>query len=126
TYTVRRGDVLSVIAQRIYGKSALWRLIYEENRDTLDSPEDLREGQVLRIPPSPAEAAPPPPIPGAPGEGRIHVVQDGEYLSTIAQRYYGNARPSTLQMLYEANRDRMRSPDDLDAGTRLLIPELPR
>ncbi|MEO0482735.1 MAG: LysM peptidoglycan-binding domain-containing protein [Planctomycetota bacterium] len=54
-YVVRRGDTLSAIASRIYGSSAAAERIYEANRDQLASPDDVRVGQTLRLPPKPAE-----------------------------------------------------------------------
>lgn len=53
-YTVQSGDSLSLIARREYGKSSLWPVIFEANRDVLTSPSLLRVGQVLKIPPAPA------------------------------------------------------------------------
>lgn len=51
TYRVERGDTLSRIAARFYNDSGAWNRIYEANRDTLPTPNSLREGQTLRIPP---------------------------------------------------------------------------
>lgn len=53
TYTVQPGDTLSLIARQVYGKSHLWRIIFEANRDTLSDPGLIRPGQVLTIPPQP-------------------------------------------------------------------------
>ena len=53
TYTVQPGDTLWVIARQIYGQGALWRIIFEANRDTLSDPGRLSPGQVLKIPPKP-------------------------------------------------------------------------
>ncbi len=50
TYTVRAGDTLSAIAGRTLGNQADWDVIYEANRKTLKSPNDLRVGMVLTIP----------------------------------------------------------------------------
>lgn len=50
TYTVERGDTLSHIAQRFYGRASGWNRIFEANRDQLDDPDLIRPGQVLRIP----------------------------------------------------------------------------
>ncbi len=49
-YTVEKGDTLSAIAQRFYGKASRWHAIFEANRDQLDDPDRIRPGQVLRIP----------------------------------------------------------------------------
>jgi N-acetyl-anhydromuramyl-L-alanine amidase AmpD/LysM repeat protein len=53
TYTVQPGDTLSSIAKQMYGKSSLWPLIFEANRQTLSDPRLIRPGQVLIIPPDP-------------------------------------------------------------------------
>ncbi len=54
TYTVRENDRLWTIAERHYdGMGVHWRRIFEANRDQLDSPDDLRPGMELVIPPKP-------------------------------------------------------------------------
>ncbi len=53
---------------------------------------------------------------------RIHVVRSGENLSSIAKKVYGKA--SLYTVIYEANRDTLRSPDDLKLGQRLIIPSV--
>lgn len=55
-YTVQRGDTLSGIAQRFYGSQRFIDFLYEANRDRLRNKDDLRLGQVLRVPPKPADA----------------------------------------------------------------------
>jgi nucleoid-associated protein YgaU len=50
TYTVRKGDTLSAIAQHHYGKASHWHAIFEANRDQLDDPDLIRPGQVLKLP----------------------------------------------------------------------------
>jgi len=49
-YTVDYGDTLSTISTKVYGTSARWHEIFEENQDTLSSPHSLRVGQILRVP----------------------------------------------------------------------------
>jgi LysM repeat protein len=51
---------------------------------------------------------------------RVHHVQPGETLFDIAKRYYGNGEYYTT--IYEANRDKMRSPNTVNVGVRLVIP----
>ena len=53
-YVVRRGETLIGIARRLYGDSAMYVKIFEANRDQLRSPESVREGIRLRLPPPPA------------------------------------------------------------------------
>jgi nucleoid-associated protein YgaU len=50
TYTVEKGDTLSEIAQKFYGKSSEYRRIFEANRDQLSDPDKIRPGQVLKVP----------------------------------------------------------------------------
>ncbi len=52
TYTVQRGDTLSSIAGKMYNDPRKWRRIYEANTASMSSPENLRLGQTLIIPPS--------------------------------------------------------------------------
>lgn len=51
TYKVRQGDTLSGISYRFLGSSARFNEIFEANRVLLRSPDDLRPGMTLRIPP---------------------------------------------------------------------------
>lgn len=49
TITIRRGDTLSAIAERIYGNSSLWKQLAEYNG--IRDPEKLRVGQIIEVPP---------------------------------------------------------------------------
>lgn len=50
TYTVQKGDTLSHIAQKHYGKASRWHAIFEANRDQIDNPDLIHPGQVLKLP----------------------------------------------------------------------------
>ena len=53
-YRVARGDTLTGIAKRLYGKASMWRVIRDANRDKVNSEgTNIRPGMVLRIPPAP-------------------------------------------------------------------------
>ena len=54
THTVLRGENLFDIAVKYYCDSAMYVRIFEYNRDQLSSPESLRVGMVLRLPPAPS------------------------------------------------------------------------
>ncbi|MGF1552087.1 MAG: LysM peptidoglycan-binding domain-containing protein [Paracoccaceae bacterium] len=51
---------------------------------------------------------------------RRHTVVAGESLAALALRYYGEA--SAYPRIFEANRDRLGSPDRIQVGQRLVIP----
>lgn len=50
TYTVKRGDTLSRISQKMYGEASQWRKIYQANRDRIPNQNALKLGVELVIP----------------------------------------------------------------------------
>lgn len=148
TYTVQTGDTsLAVIARRTLGDPRYAEAIARAN--PLVSPAKLIPGRtVLRIPvdpeniqgrvvqvevprealaegtdkPEPGHRAAlvPPPGGSGPTSERTHVVQAGETLSGIAHQYYSS--PGAYLRLYDANKDRLKSPDALKVGMTLRIP----
>jgi nucleoid-associated protein YgaU len=52
----------------------------------------------------------------------VHSVRKGETLSSIAKMYYGD--PNAYVVIFEANVDRLISPDLIFPGEQLLIPTL--
>lgn len=55
------------------------------------------------------------------GKGRTHTVVDGETLSSIAGKYLGSQ--ARYQEVFQANRDQLKSPNDLKIGMKLSIPD---
>ncbi|QOJ01474.1 MAG: LysM peptidoglycan-binding domain-containing protein [Phycisphaeraceae bacterium] len=53
-YVVESGDSLSRVSQKVYGTTRHADAIFEANRATLSSPDRVKVGQRLRIPPKPA------------------------------------------------------------------------
>ena len=51
SYTVKAGDTLSMIAEKVYGDAAAFEKIFEANKDVLKSADDIKVGQELKIPP---------------------------------------------------------------------------
>ena len=49
-YTVVKGDTLSAIAQKFYGKASAWKRIQEANADLLKGKDLIRPGMKLQIP----------------------------------------------------------------------------
>jgi nucleoid-associated protein YgaU len=50
TYTVKKGDTLSRIAKEFMGDSNAYMDIFNANRDQLTDPDEIKPGQVLKIP----------------------------------------------------------------------------
>ena len=146
TYRVREGDTLRSIARRAYGSEyeEQYRRIYAANRDRLRSEGTVYPGQVLVIPPLPAqtqrttteddrryremtldEAEEHFDVTEGGSESRSaqrYVVRSGDTLSSIARRFMGNDRPETVRRLYEANRGWIADPDSVPVGVALVIP----
>jgi nucleoid-associated protein YgaU len=59
----------------------------------------------------------------APGDARCHTVREGETLYSLARHYYGSQ--DKAQYLFQANRNKLTSPESLEPGTELVIPDLP-
>ena|SRR5687767_15095590 len=50
THKVEKGETLSAIAKKYYGKASEYNKIFEANRDQLKDPDKIQVGQTLRIP----------------------------------------------------------------------------
>lgn len=124
-YTVQAGDNFDRISQRVYGTTRHGLAIARAN--PLLDPRRLRVGQVIRVPvdPSNIQGIPVGEPPPAPAETRVieYTVKRGDTLSGIATSFYGSAR--YVDFLFDANRDRLRSRDDLRLGQVLRVPPLP-
>ncbi len=60
---------------------------------------------------------------------KIYVVQDGDVLATVAKKAYGpeeGNRLVNINRIFEANRDKLKSPDEIVVGQKLVIPPLPK
>lgn len=132
-YTVKTGDTLSRIASRQYGSSAkrVIDAIFDANRATMSSPNDLRSGATIDLPA----------IDGLePGDGQVtrgnppqktevvenqpqyrwYQIRKGDRYSTIAQKQLGSA--GRWKELAELNRDIFPDPAKIRFGVRIRIP----
>lgn len=60
---------------------------------------------------------------------KIYVVQDGDVLAAVAKKAYGPEEGNKLanvQRIFEANRNALKSPDEIFVGQKLIIPPLPQ
>lgn len=57
-----------------------------------------------------------------PGEvpGRVHIVERGDTLYSLAMRYYGSGQQ--YNRILVANRNRLKDPRNLPVGMKLIIP----
>ncbi|HEX5008870.1 MAG TPA: LysM peptidoglycan-binding domain-containing protein [Planctomycetota bacterium] len=128
TYVIRDGDTLADIAQKQLGKSSRWNELVKLNPG-LD-PKHLKIGQTIRlsgsspavldkpVAPAPTASAPVAKI-DATGSRR-HTVVSGDTLGAIAKKYLGSI--TKADAIYQANRDVLKSADDLKIGQVLRIP----
>jgi len=58
---------------------------------------------------------------GASRESRTYIVQSGDTLSKIAKQYYGDS--NRYMDIFNANTDKLSSPDKIQIGQELVIPE---
>ena len=80
------------------------------------------ENTINRIRVKEAPAAKPVPSPApTPDEVTPYVVQSGDTLSALAQRFYGKA--SLYMKIFEANRDILSDPNLIKVGQKLKIPK---
>ncbi len=49
-YVIKKGDTLSHIAQRYYGKASRWKDLFEANREVILDPDKIFPGQKIRVP----------------------------------------------------------------------------
>ena len=58
---------------------------------------------------------------------KIYVVNEGDSLAVIAQKFYGSQQDSeriNITRIFDANRKLLKSPDEIYVGQRLIIPPL--
>lgn len=86
------------------------------------SAQPTPEAQPSSSTQSAPEAQPAPKAQPSPAPNRkTYTVQDGDTLSGIAQRAYGNA--SAWPKIFEANQNVLGNPDVIFPGTEIVLPE---
>lgn len=115
-YLVRPGDDLWSVAEHLLGQGSRWRLLAEANPGLLANPTvDLAPGLRLVVPE----------LPDGPSaaKARVVTVERGDTLSALAQEHLGAA--GRWPRIYRANADRIKDPDLIDIGWKLVIPADP-
>lgn len=134
-YTVKEGDTLFIIAENYYKDGEKFTEIAKANN--LEDPNQLETGKVLEIPKlgetKVAEASSQPTasveealgtgggnttIWGPKIEGNKYTIVEGDWLSTISARAYGDI--FAYERIAKANN--IQNPDQIEPGTVLTIP----
>ncbi|SDT41456.1 Nucleoid-associated protein YgaU, contains BON and LysM domains [Friedmanniella luteola] len=114
-HEVQRGDDLWTLAERYYGQGRDWRRIAAANPDRLTGgPDRLEVGWRLQVPGAL------PVVTAAAGTPETVTVRAGDTLSALAEQELGDDR--RWPELFDANRAVLDDPDELDVGTRLVLP----
>lgn len=98
-------------------------LIEEVSIESLNSSEPVKSNQVndTKEQPAPKVEAKPEPKADSSSEPVYDTVTSKNYLATMARKYYGADRYWVY--IYEANKDKLRHPDRIAPGTKVLIPD---
>lgn len=103
-----KAQIVEEISQRVEAENVI-------NRIALIQPEPVVQA-VANVPAEdPAQAAA-----SASSEPDIYVVQPGDTLGALAQRFYGKA--GLYMRIFEANRDILSDPNLIKVGQKLRIP----
>ncbi|MEO6709416.1 MAG: LysM peptidoglycan-binding domain-containing protein [Planctomycetota bacterium] len=113
-YTWKQGDSFAALAQHFYGSKEKVSRLQKANEGRAEA--SLKVDDVLWIPISETSKAV-----STADTGKLYVVKSGDALSKISQEFYGTSKK--WQKILDANRDILSSPEKLQPGMRLRIPE---
>ncbi len=147
TYVVQAKDNFWSISRKKYGTARYFQLLAELNKDVAPDPQQLQPGMKIVTPSQQFLEAHHSEIvagrttarlvsaegndtrDGHAAQGEFFVDEDGqpryrvgahETLSEVAQRHLGRA--ARWIQIFELNRDKLSSPNDLQVGTELVLP----
>lgn len=124
SHTVSQGESLWLIAEKYFQSGYNWVDIAQKNN--LQNPNLLSQGQKLEIPEAEPKEITIAELPatgaffGDPITGDNYTVQEGDSLSKIAQRAYGDLY--RWPEIWGNNRDKISSPNLIFPGQELKIP----
>ena len=116
---VKPGDTLSDLASKHLGSAGKWRELMDANKDKLSAPESLAVGMKLRVPGSLAATTNTGNNSSSRGS-KTYTVRPNDNLTKIAERTLGDG--DKWQDIFAANKDSLKSPDQLVVGQELKIP----
>lgn len=97
-------------------KNEIWNQIKAVDSSYSDLTCDLQVDPSLAPQKAQAAAA----AASAGSSPQTYTVQPGDTLSKIAKQFYGNA--NDYNRIFEANRDKLKNPDQIQAGQQLVVP----
>jgi nucleoid-associated protein YgaU len=96
-------------------KNEVWNQIKAADPSYSDLTADITVDSSLPQPQTQAAAAS-----AGGGSARTYTVKSGDTLSKIAKEFYGDA--NAYNRIFEANHDKLTSPDKIQVGQQLTIP----
>ncbi len=135
-HIVMKDEVMETIARHYLGSIDDWRIIAKANPRV--DPQKLKPGMTLRIPKDKSNiqgvvegkesrlgVLETPRLDDSQGDASVieYVVQPGDSLSRISQRFYGTSRHA--KFIFESNRNILRTLDDISIGQLLRLPPIP-
>lgn len=128
TIEIMPGDTLSQLASKHLGTATRWQELLDANKDQLSDPQSLRVGMKLKLPGGSAPSQAANTISNTTSNttarpsnsGKTYTVRPGDNLTQIAEKTLRDG--DKWKLIFEANRDKLKSPDRLVVGQELKIP----
>ena len=105
---------ISGVAPSVEAKNRVWDQIKLVDPTFSDLTADIRVEEAPRTQTAGAAAG------GGQQDVQTYIVQPGDTLSKISQRFYGAA--NQYMKIFEANRDKLTDPNQIKPGQKLTIP----
>ena len=88
TTLVLKGEDIYDVARRLFGDESLWTLVWQFNRDQLGSPDDLKPGMRLKVPPYSLSGKPSDPTsPGAKTDAKLDTAAKAGGITTRSPQF---------------------------------------
>ena len=130
SYKVVKDDWLSKVSQQVYGDAHVWSRIYDMNRNKVSHPDRIKIGEKLKIPIVDAKSR----SFAKNYQAKLEYeqkskqkktqtiaikIKKGETLSSLAEKHLGSA--SKWQQIWELNKDSVKDPSKIFAGSMLKV-----
>jgi nucleoid-associated protein YgaU len=113
-YKVQKNETLMIVAFKIYGDYEKWKLIANQNKDTLKGSTNVKEGMSLRYI-APAEEFIWNP------QGNPYLIRTGDTLGKISTNVYNTDK--RWKLIWNNNKPLIKDPNKIFAGFTIFTPE---